>query len=257
MVVEEAKGAKVVAEEANGEPQLEKGEGETRPPPPPHPTHPGERMAPPAGPSKRQDQKRGGAQQRVTAPQKSGEVKEVPGVEEEVPKVVVEEAKVAGVEVAEVTRVVAPAQPKLLTPPQPREQGQEKKDTQQEGEPKRGRNREKLKNMLPGKKRDNSVVYDMFGRALERARSEARSSPVKRRCSPSPSQLQDLQGSSKTSRTREALDPVAVDRAVDNTRNRLPRAGQGTDAGGASSPGPPPRRPSEICLPRAPPSLWT
>jgi hypothetical protein len=86
-----------------------------------------------------------------------------------------------------VTRVVAPAQPKLLTPPQPREQGQEKKDTQQEGEPKRGRNREKMENMLPGKKRDNIVVYDMFGRALERARSATRSSPVKRRSSPSPS----------------------------------------------------------------------
>ena len=257
MVVEEAKGAKVVTEEDNGAPQLEKGEGETRPPPPPLPTHQEERMPPPAGPSQREDQKRGGAQQQVKAPPKSGEVKEVPGAEEEVPKVVVEEAKVAGVEVAgvevaEVTRVVAPAQPKLLTPPQPREQGQEKKDTQQEGEPKRGRNREKMKNMLPGKKRDDIVVYDMFGRVLERARSETRSSPVKRRCSPSPSQLQDLQGSSKTSRTSAALDPVAVDMAVDNNRNSLPLAGQGTDDVGASSPGPPPetlRDESPSCSP--------
>ena len=103
----------------------------------------------------------------MKAPPKSGEVKGVPGVEEEVPKVVIEEeAKVAGVEVAKVTRVVAPAQPKLLTPPQPREQGQEKKDTQQEGEPKRGRNREKMENMLPGKKRDNIVVYGMIGKSL-------------------------------------------------------------------------------------------
>ena len=150
-------------------------------------------MPPPA--SQRQDQKRGGAQQQVKAPPKSGEVKGVPGVEEEVPKVVVEGAKVVGVEVAEVARVVAPApaQPKFLTQPQPREQVQEKKDTQQEGEPKRGRNTEKLKNMLPGKKRDNIVVLGMIGRSLERARSTARSSPVKRRSSLSPGQLQDLQ----------------------------------------------------------------
>ena len=202
----------VVAEEAKVAPQLEKGEGVPE------------------------------VEEEVpkVAPPKSGEVKEVPGVEEEVPKVVVEEAKVAGVEVAEVTRVVAPAEPKLLTTPQPREQGQEKKDTQQEGEPKRGRNMEKMKNMLPGKKRDNIVVYDMFGRSLERARSASRSSPVKRRSSPSLSQLQDLQGSSKTSRTSEPLDPAAVDMAVDNNRNSLPSAGQGTDDGGASSPGPPP-----------------
>ena len=202
----------VVAEEAKVAPQLEKGEGVPE------------------------------VEEEVpkVAPPKSGEVKEVPGVEEEVPKVVVEEAKVAGVEVAEVTRVVAPAEPKLLTTPQPREQGQEKKDTQQEGEPKRGRNMEKMKNMLPGKKRDNIVVYDMFGRSLERARSASRSSPVKRRSSPSLSQLQDLQGSSKTSRTSEPLDPAAMDMAVDNNRNSLPSAGQGTDDGGASSPGPSP-----------------
>ena len=202
----------VVAEEAKVAPQLEKGEGVPE------------------------------VEEEVpkVAPPKSGEVKEVPGVEEEVPKVVVEEAKVAGVEVAEVTRVVAPAEPKLPTTPQPREQGQEKKDTQQEGEPKRGRNMEKMKNMLPGKKRDNIVVYDMFGRSLERARSASRSSPVKRRSSPSLSQLQDLQGSSKTSRTSEPLDPAAMDMAVDNNRNSLPSAGQGTDDGGASSPGPSP-----------------
>ena len=130
----------VVAEGAKVAPQLEKGEGETRPPP--LPTHQEESMPPPA--RQRQDQKRGGAQQQVKAPPKSGEVKGVPGVEEEVPKVVVEEAKVAGVEVAEVARVVAPApaQTKFLTPPHPREEGQEKKDTQQEGELKRGRNTE-------------------------------------------------------------------------------------------------------------------
>ena len=34
------------------------------------------------------------------------------------------------------------------------------------------------------------------------------------------------------------MDPVAVDMAVDNNRNSLPSAGQGTDDGGASSPGP-------------------
>jgi hypothetical protein len=154
------------------------------------------------------------------------------------------------VEVAEATRVVAPTQPNFLTPPQPREQGQEKKDTQQEGEPKRGRNTDKMNNMPPGQKRDNTVVFGMIGRSLERVRSTSAvkrsslspsprgSSKTKRRSSPSPSQLQDLQGSSKTSRTSEALDPVAVDMAVDNNRNSLPSAGQGTDIGGASSPGP-------------------
>jgi hypothetical protein len=144
------------------------------------------------------------------APLRSGDVKGVPRVEEEVPKV-----------------APAPAQPKFLTPPQPREQVQEKKDTQQEGELKRGRNAEKMNNMPPGQKRDNTVVFGMIGRSLDRVRS---TSAVKRRSSLSPSP----RGSSKTSRTTEAMDHVVVD----NNRNSLPSAGQGTDNGGASSPGP-------------------
>ena len=83
-------------------------------------------------------------------------------MEEEVPKVVVEEAKVAGVVVAEVARMVAPApaQPKFLTPSQPREP----RGTKNGGETKklqvlkRGSSAGRIAEMKPGEERNGKVV---------------------------------------------------------------------------------------------------
>ena len=251
MAVEKAKGAKVVAEGANGAPQLEEGEGETQPPPPPLPKHQEERMPPPA--SQRQDQKRGGAQQQVKVPPKSGEVKGVPGVEEEVPKVVVEEAKVAGVVVAEVARVVAQAQPKFLTPSQPREPRGTKKgvETKQPQVLKRGSSAGRIAEMKPGEERDGKVVRLEDGgelttwqgrkgreRKISSTSSEGGSSPARKRQS-SPS---SPRGSSKASRTipgggggptrsTQPLAPALDGAALDKNSNTPPAAGAGHQNG--------------------------
>ena len=83
-------------------------------------------------------------------------------MEEEVPKVVVEEAKVAGVVVDEVARMVAPApaQPKFLTPSQPREPRGTKKggETKKPQVLKRGSSAGRIAKMRPGEERDGKVV---------------------------------------------------------------------------------------------------
>ena len=142
--------------------------------------------------------------------------------------------------------------PQFLTPPQPREprgakKGEETKQPQEQRtqELKRGSSAERIAKMKPGKERDNKVVrLEDKGqlttwqgkkgreRTISSTRSEGGSSPArKRRSSPSSSP----RGSSKTSRMTEALDPVAMDVAVDNNRNSLPSAGRETAGGEASS----------------------
>ena len=181
-------------------------------------------------------------------------------MEEEVPRmvvkgaevVVVEEAKGAKGVVAEEARVVAPAQPKFLTPSQSREPRGTKKgvETKQPQVLKRGSSAGRIAEMEPGEERDEKVVrmeddgqltnwQGKKGRKTLSTRSEGGSSPARKR------------------RTTEALDSVAGDRAVDNNRNSLPSAGRGTDGGGSPPAPAPPRRPSERRPPWAPPSLWT
>ena len=105
-------------------------------------------------------------------------------------------------------------------PQQEREKGESKKKEERGRSERRGskwiRRDSKLTEMEPGKKRDLSVVRDMKGMERGMSKSATRSSPMKRRSSPSSSP----RGSSKASRMTEALD---------KNRNSLPSAGRETD----------------------------
>ena len=76
------------------------------------------------------------------------------------PRMVVEEAKGAKVVVGEEARVVAPAQPKFLTPSQPREPRGTNKgvETKRPHVLKRGSSAGRIAEMEPGEERDGKVV---------------------------------------------------------------------------------------------------
>ena len=201
-------------------------------------------------------------------PPQSGEVTEEVEVEG-VPKVVVEEAKVAGVVVAEEAKVATQTQPSFLTPAQPRQSRGAKKGVETKQPPqvlKRGSSAGKIVEMEPGEERDGKIVRLEDGGDLttwqgrkgrERSSSEDQfseggSSPRKRQSSSSPS---SPRGSSKASRTTPggghcgggggptrstqplapallALLAPALDRAaLDKNSNTPPAAGAGHQNG--------------------------